>query len=88
MDTKARKTRLARRTYTAASIIEALAWLVGIGSVIGGIVVATHTEEGWDSTSHPWVVSGLIMIVGGIVYATIVIMVTAYIKTRVVDFVD
>lgn len=72
------------RAFMASGIVEFIAWLNVIGSVIGGIFLITKKEEGnysWESTT-PYAVEGWIFLVSGVFVSLIVIMFAAYIRSR------
>jgi hypothetical protein len=87
---------MARRTYSTAEALEVVGKLAGFASVILGIVLIAQTDHSGcaatssycsGSSTHPWVVPGIATIIVGLVQATALVMITAYLRTRVVDFV-
>ena len=70
-----------------ALIVEIIAWVLAVGSVIAGLVLATTTRDfdeglGLTDVRHPFVATGAALAVGGLFQCLIIVMVARYIRAR------
>lgn len=75
------------RAAKVATAVETISWLLLIAAVIGGLVVAAQTGSeinSWGSahTTHPHVVLGIGLALGGAFQCLLVIMIASYIRAK------
>lgn len=77
----------AARARGAAATVEALSWILMFLGIVVGIVVAIQKEVSFatDETTHPYVGTGIAIIVVSIFQACTLIMISAYIQFRVTE---
>jgi len=84
------KRRLARRTWIASSVVDGFAWATILVSVIAAAVLVVsglrNNDDGSRSIELAWVGAGVLLY--GLIVGSAILMISGYVKTRIVDFVD
>jgi hypothetical protein len=92
-----RRIRNAKKAYVSGTVFEIVGWLTGLTCLSVGIYLVRKSEkvleynkflEKWQDTDrirHPYVAEGWITLSGGIICASLIIMMAAFVKTKVSD---
>jgi len=70
----------AGRAHVAATFVEVVGWIIGLGGIAVGLVLIGTAGRTLDPTETRFI--GLGTVIGGMIYAAIVIMISAYIQSR------
>ena len=70
----------AGRAHVAATIVEIVGWVIALAGLAVGLILIGTASNYADPTEARLV--GLATIIGGIIYASVIVMVGAYIQSR------